>query len=390
MSEIAPAFGRGLRHHWSFAPGTIYLNHGAFGAVPRVVAVAQQAWRDRAEAQPTQFHAEVLPEALREALARLGGFLGARPGGLAFVENATSGINAILRSLPWRAGDAIVLTDQVYPAVRNLVHWLAQRHGLRVLEACLPMPLDDPRDAVRACLAAAGPGTRLAIVDHVVSGTGVVLPVREIAAALRARGVPVLVDAAHTAGMLDLDLDAIGAEWVVGDLHKWLFAPRGCAFLHASEAVARDLQPATISGLAGMGFPGAFSWTGTRDYSPFLSVPAALDFVEWLGVAGYRRAIRDLAWRGAGLLARRWGADLPAGPESLAAMVAVPLPDRGMAAADGEAAGRAWTARLWEHHRIAVPVGSVGGRLWARISAQVYNDLSDFAALADAVAGASP
>lgn len=381
MFELPPVFGRGLRDLWSFAPGTIYLNHGAFGAVPKSITAAQDSWRRRMETQPSLFFTRTLPDALPPAVEKLEDFLAAPRGTLALVENATAGINAVLRSLRWRRGDVIVLAEQAYPAVRNLVDWLAARHELDVRLARVPMPVTGPQAVVDAYLAVAD-RVRIAIVDHVFSPSGVVAPVAEISARLKAMGAQVLVDAAHAAGMLDIDVKSIGADWVVGDLHKWLFVPRGCAFLYASTGACRDLRPAAISGLAGPHFPESFAWTGTRDYTPFLCVPAALEFMRWLGPAAYRRWLKESAWQGACMLCDRWGVH-PVAPEvCLAAMVAVPLP--GAAMANDESA-RAWSERLWDRHRIAVPVGHAEGRLWVRISAQVYNDPSDFEALADAV-----
>jgi isopenicillin-N epimerase len=220
------------------------------------------------------------------------------------------------------------------------------------------------------------PRTRLVIVDHIFSSLAVRSPVAEIVAVCQPLGVQVLVDGAHAPGLLPLALDTLGADWYVGNCHKWLLAPKGSAFVQASASALPGLHPAVISNFHDRGFPLEFDWQGTRDYSAWLAVAAALDFVEAMGASRYRQA----------LLSQRWGVALPAPAEMFCGMVTLPLP--GDATPTEENAKR-WHDRLWNQHRIEVPVLAFNQRLWLRISAQVYNDLSDFEALARAVHRAS-
>ena len=356
-----------------------FLNHGSFGATPRHVLKAQDAWRARLERQPVRFMGAELPGALRATAARLAGFLGSTGERLALVENATDGVNAVLRSIDWRRGDEIVLANHAYRAVRHSIDFLARRHRLRVKLAQVEFPFGCVEHPAQAYCDAISARTRLAIVDHVFSPLAVVTPLAPVLQHCKRLGVALLVDGAHAPGMLPLSLDALGADWYVGNCHKWLFAPKGCAFLHVAQPNRVPVHPTVISNFHGSGFPLEFDWQGTRDYSGWLALGAALDFLDAFGVQRYRDFLRLQARQAARLLCAHWQVELPAPVDSFAAMVSLPLPGTEAATLDN---AQRWHDRLWQEHRVEVPVLSLNGRLWVRISAQIYNDLSDYEALA--------
>ncbi len=375
-------FGHALRGFWSLDPAVHFLNHGSYGAAPRFVLAAQARWREQMEAQPVRFMVDELPGALSAARARLAEFVGATPARLAFVENATAGANAVLRSLRWQAGDRIVIANHAYPALKNTARWVAERYGLTVIEAEIPWPLTDPAAIVDAYADALRSGARLAIVDHIFSPLAVVSPIDAIVARCRERGAQILLDGAHAPGQLPLAIDAVmatGIDWYAGNCHKWLCAPKGAGFIVVSPEGERDLHPAVISNFFGQGFDKEFAWTGTGDPTARLAVTAALEFIDALGVERYRSALREQARQAAAAICDAWSVE-PGAPLALfAAMVTLPLPvDE---PATPEAVAR-WRLKLLREHRIEVPIHAIDGRLWVRISAQVYNDLDDYAALA--------
>ena len=367
---------------WMLEKGTHHLNHGGYGATPIPVLQAQQHWRERMEAQPTRFFSQELPVALREAAAVLGAFIGAEPSRLGFVENATSGVNAVLNSLQFQPGDELLTTQHCYGAVRHAMRHAAARWGAHVIEALLGLPLANPAQIVSAIEGAISPATRLVVVDHIASPSAVVFPVAEIAALCRSLGVMLLVDGAHAPGMVDLDVDAIGADWYVGNLHKWLCAPKGAGFIvHAARALP-DVHPTTISHAYGQGFAAEFDKTGTRDATPWLAVPAAIGFHRQLGGA----ALRQRNHARAVTLGRRMAASLgsvPGAPDAMfGAMATVRLPGT-------EGAG--WPDTKPVHDRLArhgveVPVMALAGHLWLRVSVQDYVTAADEDALLAALA----
>lgn len=352
-----------------------FLNHGSYGAVPRVVTAAADAWRQRMERQPVLFFQDTLPAALRQAAARFAPFLGVHAADLVFVENATTGANAVLRSLRLRPGDTIVGTDHGYGAVRNAARHVAETAGATLVEAHLPFPGTTPAAVVDALDRAIDGRTRLVVVDHVTSPTALVLPVHEIAALCRRRGVPLLVDGAHAPGMLDLDVPSVGADWYVGNAHKWLFGARGCAFLWASPSAQADLHPTVLSHGYGQGYLAEFDWTGTRDCSSYLSIDAALAFYEALDPPRLKARNIALAAEGAAIVARAWGTEVltPDGMAGSMALVALPF-----AVEPTRPAARTLRGEIWAKHRVEVPVMAFGGRCHVRVSAQIYNEPEDY------------
>ncbi len=387
-------FGRTMLGEWHLEPETAYLNHGTVGATPRVVLEAQAAIHREIERHPSRFLLrELVPMvgAEREAKGRLrmaadtvGAVLGARGEDLAFVENTTTGINAVLRSFELGAGDEVLITDHTYGAVGRAAAYACRRAGARLNTVTLPFPPQGGEEIVAVVVAAITPRTRLAILDHVVSDAAYVMPVAALVSCCREQGVRVLIDGAHAPGMLELEIAALGADWYVGNLHKWMFAPRGCAVLWASEAAQAELHPAVISWGLDHGFNAEFDWTGTRDPSPYLAAPAGLDFLDRLGPGAVRAYNHALICEAARMLRRRWGA-APGVPEAMTgSMAVVELPEHLEASA--EAAVRLRDRLLFEH-RIEVPIMAWRERLWTRISAQVYNEMADFERLAAAVPG---
>ncbi len=377
----APVLGAAIRGEWLLDPDFLTVNHGSYGATPRVVLAAQAEWQARMEAQPTRFMQRELPGALRQAAARLGGFMGADGHDLAFVENATVGCNAVLRSLELGFGDEIVVLSHGYGAVVKTARYVAQRSGARVVEAVLPFPRPSEEAVVANLSAALTPRTRIAVLDHITSASALLLPIAAMTAACHAAGVPVLVDGAHAPGNVTLDIPATGADWYIGNCHKWLMAPKGCAFLWARPERQAGLHPVTIShGLNG-GFLAEFDWTGTRDMSAYLAVTAALDFHERLGGQALRARNAALAAEAAALLAGRLGTETGSGNQIGCAMDVVRLP-----IADPVDEGRALAIRerLLDLGTDA-PVSAIEGAAWLRVSAQAYNERSDFDRLAHIV-----
>jgi isopenicillin-N epimerase len=382
-AEGAVRYGHALRPLFNLQADAVFLNHGSFGLTPRAVLAAQAALRAEMESQPVRFLGrQRLQPRLRATAQQLGPFLGADGADLAFVDNATTGVNAVLRSLDLRPGDEILVTDHTYGAVRNTVRYVCARSQARMVEVRLPFPTGSADEIVDAITATLSPRTRLAVLDLVTSVSALVMPVARLAAACRAAGAEVLVDAAHAPGMLDLDVTALGADWVSANLHKWLFAPKGCAFLWARKEVQADLHPTVISHGFEQGFANEFDWTGTRDPTAWLSIPAALAFYRSMGDGAVRARNHGLAVAAAALLAQRWGTETGAPEDMLGAMAAIRLPGQRPATAE---AAHALNNVLWEQHRIEVPVMAIGPHLWLRISAQIYNDLTDYERLAAAI-----
>jgi isopenicillin-N epimerase len=378
---------------WQLDPEVDFLNHGAFGACPRVVLAEQDAWRARLEREPVRFMVNELEPALDRARANIAGFVGAKPENLVFIQNTTVGVNTILASLPLAAGDEVMITDHGYNACNNAARYWAERVGARVTVATVRVPCAEPGEVVRDVLAALTPRTRVAIVDHVTSPTGMVFPAAEIVSALRARGVLSLIDGAHAPGLLPLDLDALDADYYVGNLHKWCFTPKGSAILVARPERQATLRPLVISHGATSRrtdrskFWLEFDWVGTTDPTAVLSAPRALEFVRELLPGGFpalQAHNHALALRARALLLDAVGG-VPLCPESmLASLASVALPDAPQAPESlispfPEPLCSELCARRFQVLALFWP--SVPRRV-LRVTAQIYNDISQYERLA--------
>ena len=368
MTNALPPLGAAVRREFALGDDFLTVNHGSYGATPRPVLAAQDAWRQRMEAQPTRFFAQELPAALRAAAARLAAFVGADGEDLAFVSNATMGCNAVLRSLPLGPDDEILCLGHVYNAVRNTMRHVAAERGARLVVAELPFPRPDRADVLARLDQALGPRTRLAVLDHIFSSSALVLPIADMAARCHAHGVPVLVDGAHGPGQVPLDLAALGADYYVGNGHKWLMAPKGSAFLHVRRDRQAGLHPVTISHGFGQGFVAEFDWTGTDDPSAFLALPAALDFFDRLGGAALMTRNAALAAAGAEVMAARLGTEVGAahGMKGAMGLVRLPGPRLPLEGAAGQEQARALRRALLAAGTDA-PVNAIAGSLWLRI-----------------------
>jgi len=369
-----------LRDLWPLDPDVTFLNHGSFGACPRAVLDHQAELRAQLERQPVDFMARQLPGLLDAARERLAAFLGAEPAGLAFASNATEGVNTVLASYPLSPGDEILVTDHGYRACTNAARYHAERAGATVRVVPQPFFGVTPDVVVDAVLAAVGPRTRLALIDHVTSQTGLVLPVERLAPALAERGVDALIDGAHAAGMVPLELGALGAAYYAGNCHKWLCTPKGTGYLYVREDRRAAVHPLTISHGWSLPTDGRsrfhleFDWTGTGDPTGLLTVPFAIDYLGGLVPGGWgalraRNHALALGYRAALMKALALN-EAPCGEEMIGALVALPLPD-------GDA--EALNAALWGEHRVEVPImpWPAPPRRLVRVSAQLYNTPDD-------------
>jgi isopenicillin-N epimerase len=389
---------------WRLDPSVTFLNHGSYGACPEPVLAVQREWRDRLETAPVRFLSHELPGHLAEAREAIAAFLGADAAGLAFVPNATTGVNTVLQSLRFDPGDELLTTDHEYNATINALQAVAARDGARVVVSVLPFPGTSDDTVVDAVLGAVTPRTRLALLSHITSTTGLIMPIERLVSALLERGVETLVDAAHAPGQVPVDLLALGAAYWTGNGHKWLCGPKGAGMLWVRPDRRETIHPLVVSHGANEPLAGStrfrweFDWTGTTDPSPYLTLPEAIGWMAAQAPGGWpeiRAANHAMVIAGRDRLTEALGLASPVPDAMLGSMAAVPVP--GIA---GDADAAALSQRLYDEHRIEVPIGGWPVRaarpaeapprqIVLRVSAQRYNEAADYVALATAL-GADP
>ena len=378
---------------WALEPGTRHLNHGSFGAVLEEVLDVQSEWQRRFEANPTRYVNRDLQAAMDRARDALGGFVGAEPDGLVPVRNATSGVASVLRSFEpmLQPGDQLLTTAHDYNAVRQTLRFTAQRTGAEVVVARVPFPIANPAQVTDAVLAAVTPRTRLAVIDHVTSPTALIYPIQDIVGALEPE-IPVLVDGAHGPGQVPLAIDDLGASWYTGNLHKWVCAPKGAAFLHSRHDRIEMTVPTVISHGYNAPVEGPkdryrllFDWLGTDDPSAWAVIPEVLRLVGALETGGWEAIMKrnhDLALEGRSIIAGAVGTELPAPDDMLGAMASVILPD-----AAGPPPGGDLSPLMHELLDQGFATLVMNWPEWPRqllrVSAHLYNTPDDYRALAE-------
>lgn len=368
-----------VRALWPLESTVAHLNHGSFGAVPSVTLQEQQSWRERMEGNPVRFMVRELPDAVRTARAEVAAFLGTEADAIGFVRNATTGVSTVLAAQRLGSGDELLLTDHAYGAVQIAARRWADRAGARVVTVDVPLEAEDA-EVAELVLGHVTDRTRLALIDQVTSPTARQLPLVSLVPALRQRGVPVLVDGAHAAGMLRVEVDRLGTDYWVGNLHKWCCAPRGTAVLHVAPEHRAQVLPLVASWGEADGFPHAFDWVGSDDLTAWLAAPRSLRLLDQLGWERVRRHNVELAVQGQRTVGQALGLDVGALPRHAAvSMQLVPLP---AGVASDQAAAATLQAAIGEQIGVEVAVTSWYGQGYLRLSAHVYNAPNDYERLA--------
>jgi len=371
----------------------VFLNHGSFGATPTAIREEQRKWQDLMENEPVRFFEDLMPGILQTTREKLASFLSCDADDLALVENATSGVNTVLRSLQFAPGDEILVPDHAYQACRNTIDFVAQRWGAKVVTVNIPFPINDPQQAVDAIMGGVTDQTRLAMIDTVTSPTGLLMPFEQLVSMLEGRGVEVMLDAAHGIGMVPLNLNELGASYTTSNCHKWLCAPKGSAFLHVRKDKQAAIHPLTIS--HGMTFPlgdttrfrHEFDWTGTRDMSAHCALPAAIDHLADVLEGGWPSIMEhnhELALQGRDILCEALGLEKPCPDEMVACIATLILPSENKSGGIPLHEPDPLHTILSEKYGIQIPVWSwpsPQGR-FIRISAQLYNSEEEYHYLA--------
>ena len=386
-----------LRDHWQLNPNIHFLNHGSFGACPRIVLKAQRDLRDQLEADPIRFLApeRELESKLTEVRHTLAEFIHAAPQDLAFVRNATDGVNAVMRSFPLQPNDEIVVTNHGYNACNNAARFACETAGARLKMAMVPFPLHSNAQILSAIESQLNSKTRLLMVDHVTSPTGLIFPVKQIVDLARHRGVRVLIDGAHAPGMLSLNLAELDADYYTGNHHKWLCAPKASGFLYVRRDLQPEVRPTVISHAANRvppnqsRFQAEFDWNGTFDPTPLLSLPASLKFLETIGpggLHGLQESNRQKALKSRHTLCNALQISPPASETMIGAMVSIPLPDIKL---PNDCTQDSLQSYLRKKHQIEVPIFQLPdtNSTLIRVSLQAYNSVDQVKQLAAILKG---
>ncbi len=380
-----------LEKYWSFDPDVIFLNHGSFGATPNLVMEEQNRIRAHLESDPVRFFEREAFDLMNEANDKLSDFLNADSDGMTFCQNATSGVNTVLRSLILNQGDEIIIPNHSYQACWNAIDFVASRWGAKVIVVDLPFRCESEEEIIEPLLGAITPRSVLAMIDTVTSPTGLRMPFEKLVSEFQSRGVDVLLDAAHGPGLVPMDLIKLDAAWVTGNCHKWLCSPKGSAFLHIREDKKKETKPLTISHGHNADlspqekFRFEFDWQGTRDPSAILCIPKSIEVLQSMVSGGFDEIIEHnntLAMNARNLLCESLGTNPPTPNSMISAMATIDLP--GTYSGGADIMGDPLHNRLLDEFDIQVPVFPWPHHKmrYIRISAYLYNTIEEYEYLA--------
>lgn len=377
-----------IRSLFLLDPEIHFLNHGSFGACPRPVFEAYQHWQRRLERQPVLFLGREYDTLLGEARAALGAYLNAPSDDLVYIPNATHGVNIVARSLSLQPGDEILTSDHEYGACDLTWEFICAKRGAKYVRQPIPLPIHSEEEIVRQFWAGVTERTRVIYLSHITSPTALRLPVERICALARQAGILTVIDAAHSPGQIVVDLQALGADVVFGNLHKWMMSPKGAAFLYARPEVQPMLEPLVVSWGYGKAAPAGnvsrfvdlFQWTGTHDPAAALSVPAAIQFMYEQDWDTVRQDCHILLVEAIKQVCSLTGLPMlyPLEGGFFSQMAIAPLPL--------ETDLSLLKMRLYDEHRVEVPLIAWNGHQFVRISIQGYNTPEDVSALVNGLA----
>ncbi|QXD25433.1 aminotransferase class V-fold PLP-dependent enzyme [Opitutia bacterium ISCC 51] len=378
-------------------PNLVFLNHGSFGACPHEVLAYQSELRQRMERQPVHFFQREMEALLDEARSAVSEFVGCDSDDLVFVANATSGVNTILRSIPFEPGDELLVSNHEYNACRNAIHFVADQCGAKVITIDIPFPIASEDEVVEAVMNCVTEKTRLLLIDHVTSQTGLVLPIKRIIDLLEEKGIETLIDGAHAPGMIPLNLKELGATYYTGNCHKWICAPKSAALLYIRKVKQQQIRPLSIS--HGANSPRTdrsrlqieFAWMGTRDPTSALSVPFVINYLNDIVPGGWPALMdrnRRLALKARRIYCDSYNAPMPSPDSMIGSLVSIPIFDsRAPKPIENYLYLDHWQYELIKRSSIEVPILAWPAfpRRLVRFSCQAYNFLSQYELLGEAI-----
>ena len=374
-----------LRDGFLIDPNVVFLNHGSFGACPRPVFERYQAWQCELERQPVEFLGRRQRMLLTDARAALAAYLGAGVDDVVLVQNVTTALNIVARSLALEPDDEILTANHEYGALERTWTFVSEHRQARVVTQRLPTPFNDPEEILETIWSRVTPRTRVLFLSHITSPTAVILPIGPLISRAREAGIWTVIDGAHAPGQIDVDLRGLGVDFYGGNCHKWLSSAKGAGFLYVRPELQHLIEPVVVSwgwrpnDAWSTPFVDAIQRQGTHDISAYLSVPSAIEYQKERDWPSVRQECHELARLARLRMSEITGVTplVPDDPRWFAQMATLPLP----ASCDSKTLKR----RLYDEYRIEIPETHWGDIPCLRVSVQGYNTRQDIDRLVSAV-----
>ncbi len=353
-----------------------FLNFGSFGACPKPVFDDYQRWQRELEFEPVQFIAVNGPENLKRSREALGGYIGCDADDVVYFPNPSHAVNMVAKSLSLQPGDEVLSTDIEYGACDKSWNYYCKKSGARYVRQSIGLPLVSKEQFVTDFFKGLSAKTKLIFISHITSATGLVLPVKEICRAAREKGIITFVDGAHAPGHVPLNLRELEADIYTGACHKWMLTPKGCSFIYVKKELQPLFDPLVVSWGYDSVLPSASRFIdyhqgqGTRDFSAFLTVPKAIEFMKehnWPHIAAQcRKLVQENAQRFCDLLGTKPLA--PVTDEFIGQMLSIRVNT-----AEPEKLQR----HLFETYKVEIPVMRQDDKVFIRYSINAFNSQHD-------------
>jgi len=385
-----------LKKHWYIDDQTVFLNHGSFGACPIPVLQKQDDYRKQMEMQPVKFMVRDLEELIWKSKETLAKFVGTAAEDLAFVSNATTGVNTILNSLEFGENDELLTTNHGYGACVNALKWFGEKRKAKVIVAEVPFPISSSDEVINALVSKISSRTKLVMIDYITSPTGLLFPVKKIVDACAERGIDCLVDGAHAPGQVPLNIDQLGTAYFSGTCHKWICSPKGAGFIHVRKDRQHLIHPITVSHTYDKTehkermWSSNFFWPGTSDYTSYVCVKDAIEFMGTLFPGGWHELMqtnRTLCLKARKTISEKTGLPLAAPEEMIVNLSAFDLGETDFPVSRFNHISPLWR-KLLNEFNIELPVlpwNIEHPRLLLRFSAQCYNSIEQYEYLGEAL-----
>jgi len=367
-----------LKELFMIDPGIIFLNHGSFGATPKPVFSIYQSWQSRLERQPVLFLGRELDGLLSEARKILGEYLNVSSEDLVFIPNATQGVNIVARSLSLDPGDMVLTSDHEYGACDYTWEFNCAKTGVQYVHQSLSLPVVSDEKLIEEFWQGVTERTKVIFLSMITSPTALKMPVEQICFRARQSGIITVIDAAHAPGQINIDVEKLGADIVFGNCHKWMLSPKGAAFLYVRKEIQPMIEPlivswgshATSDTTTGSRFVDNLQWTGTKDPSAFLSVPAAIQFMQEHQWENVRVTCKNMLRQAITNICDITTLDplYPLESNFYTQMGIAPLPESNL---------KMLKTLLYDKFKLEVPLIQWHDRQFVRISIQGYNTLDD-------------
>jgi len=361
-----------------------FLNFGSFGACPKPIFERYQQYQLELEQEPVQFITVTGLQYLKQSREALAAYINCPADDVVYVTNPSYAVNIIAKSFNLQKDDEILTTNLEYGACDRAWNYYCKKVGAKYIRQPITLPIPSKEDLINEFFKGLTSKTKLVFISHLTSSTGLRMPVEEICAIAKQKGILTFVDGAHAPGQLPLNLQTLQADIYTGACHKWMMTPKGSSFLYVKNEHQHLFDPLIVSwgyqstAPSQSQFLDYHQMQGTRDFSAFLCIPNAIEFMQQNNWSAVSKTCKEMVQQNA-----------PRFCKLLKATPTAPITDDFICQLYSTPIKTKQPLELHRHffnqYKIEVPVMPHGDNVFLRYSIQAFNTQNDLDKLYNAV-----